>query len=720
MARYFTNPFGWDWLPKGEDIVDIMSPNEDVWSPWGGVGSIFHVDKWEDYKKTARIFEEIKDVEIVLKIGPEFKEMDAKEKADMIKFGRTHNRITSYNGKFFININPNNKKFLTNYAVLEHCISHIAYDSPVKLSRQQAKRLSLGDAVPDNIKSQSGLTADCNLTEDVLRHIFDILEDERCNSLWTDIYLGTANDYEDCKKDVRAVLFADPTNPLESLWYAFNGKTYEEQLSVEAQKFFARPEWKQELVGTPEYLRLLNEVPFQSMIAKEYLKAVRKNDYGGSLYLQKQFFQKVFLPWLLQQDNDEEPEDPNNPKKQPPKLPPTGIPPYGPCGGMPGPCSGQPNPKGHSVEALTKSIQKVRSKDSAFPGHGGMLDPLNNKKTKRGTKQITQDGQMPGQGCSGEPSGKFNDTPGIGDDGGFGKSYDLFDPSKIEQFKQDGEQRNTRLRRKLVTKGLVKDETNDAFNFDPESFDIITRQRASPEYTINPTIVKQLKQVWQQAKGKTREIIDDEGTDIDVDSYIQELPQPVKENIIYTNERAEPGLHIVYSVDCSGSMGGFPLKLVRDVTATIKKSLENEPKIKMSMIGWGGGYKTGISIHKTMDDINNFSVADSYGGTPESNALWYSSTWLQRQRELTKAIFFVSDGAFSQDAAREQVDIARSHGLHVFGICIGDYSDNNETDQRAIFGPGNYTIVRSGYEDGVNTLTRDISKFISRHIQTVY
>ena len=114
MARFFTNPFGWDWLPKGEDIVDIMSPNEDVWSPWGGVGSIFHVDKWEDYKKTARIFDEIKDVEIVLKIGPEFKEMDAKEKADMIKFGRTHNRITSYNGKFFININPNHKKFLRN------------------------------------------------------------------------------------------------------------------------------------------------------------------------------------------------------------------------------------------------------------------------------------------------------------------------------------------------------------------------------------------------------------------------------------------------------------------------------------------------------------------------------------------------------------------------------------------------------------------------------
>ena len=698
MGRFFTNPFGWDWLPKGENIVDIMSPDEEYWSPWGGLGSnnFFQYDKWEEYKKTARIFEEIKDVEIVVKFGPENKSLTVQEKKDLTKYGRTHNRITSYRNKFFININPNGKKYLTNYAVLEHCLSHIAYDSPVKLSRQQAKRLSLGNAIPKDIKTQPGLTADCNLVEDVLRYIFDILEDERCNSLWTDIYLGTANDYEDCKKDVRKVLRDDPTNPLEALWYAFNDKIYEEQLSAEAQKFFARPEWKKELVGTPEYLTLLNEIPFQSMIAKEYLKAVRKTDYGGALHLQHQFFQKVFLPWLLQQDNDKDDDKSNTPDKQPP----SGSPPHGPKHTSP------TMPKDQLL-SLLKSMQKVRSKDSAFPGHEGLLSPLNNKKTKRGTKLITE----------GDPHGTFNKSPS-NDSGGTGKSYDLFDPKKIEQLKQDGEQRNTRLRKKLVTKGLVKDNTNDAYNFNPDAFDIITRPETDKPYVINQALVQRLKQVWRNAKGKTREVVDEEGVDIDIDSYIQELPQPVKDNIIYTNERAEPGLHIVYSVDCSGSMGGFPLKLVRDVTATIKKSLEKEPKIKMSMIGWGGGSKTGISVHKTMDDINNFTCSSNYGGTPESNALWYSSTWLQRQKELTKAIFFVSDGAFSRDAAREQVDIARSHGLHVFGICIGDYDDYN--NQRYIFGPGNYTIITSGYEDGVNTLTNDISKFISRHIQTVY
>ena len=44
MVRYFSNPFGWDWLPRGEDIYDISSGDtwgfSNTWSPY--------FDKWED------------------------------------------------------------------------------------------------------------------------------------------------------------------------------------------------------------------------------------------------------------------------------------------------------------------------------------------------------------------------------------------------------------------------------------------------------------------------------------------------------------------------------------------------------------------------------------------------------------------------------------------------------------------------------------------------
>ena len=66
--------------------------------------------------------------------------------------------------------------------------------------------------------------------------------------------------------------------------------------------------------------------------------------------------------------------------------------------------------------------------------------------------------------------------------------------------------------------------------------------------------------VWQQARGEVREITDDEGDDIDIDAYIQEIPSAYKDNIIFINEKDAPGLHIVYSAESSGSMDGMPLR----------------------------------------------------------------------------------------------------------------------------------------------------------------
>ena len=677
MPRYFTNPFGWDWMPRGEDIYDISSG--DVWNFNAGFNSYW--DKYEEIKKTAKMWEEIKKVGIHLS----FDEDEAHKDQDKVnRYGHNHNQITSLGKEFYINVNPTDERYLTTDAKFEHNLSHIAYDSPLKRSRQEAHRLSLGNGIPETFKDQKyALSADCNLCEEVIRHIYDILEDERVNSLWADLYIGTANDYDKCKKKVNKTLKGEPTNPLDALWYSYNGK----QLDTPMVK-----------------------------ISDKFIDAVRGTDYPGALQLTKDYFQNVFLPWLKQQQIDDSNKDKQNKSKSKsdksdeksdkppqPNEQPEGLPGLNPIA---------KKALNDLYKSLQKSIKKVRDKHNAFPDHRGMKSDMSSKKEKKLNKQVRTDCK-----CStdGNPIGEFRYEPGQA--GGQGKSYDMFDPKKIKELKHKGSERNDFLRKKLVSKGLIHDKTLDAYNFDPTKFDIITRQIARDPYTIDNMTVARLRRVWQRAKGESREITDDEGEDLDIDAYIQEIPSAVKENIVYLNERAEPGLHIVYSADCSGSMDGTPLKIVRDVTATIKQSLAYEPKIKMSMIGWGGGEKTGISVHTTMEDINRFTVKDQYGGTPESNALWYSSTWLQRQPEVTKAIFFVSDGAFSADSAKEQVDIARKHGLNVFGIGISDHS--LEPQYRKIFGAGNYTIVDENYNKGMSGLIADLSKFISRHIKTV-
>ena len=709
MVRFFSNPFGWDWLPRGEDIYDISSGDtwgfSNTWSPF--------FDKWEELKKTAKTFEEIKKVSINLTFDKDPVAVSAENDDEVDKklknknrFGFRHNQLTSVGKEYYLNINPTNEKYLTNEAKVEHNISHILYDTPIKESRQQAHRLSLGASIPDKLKEDKlAVSPDCNLCEDVIRHVFDIIEDTRVNSLWGELYLGTQQDYEKCQKKVAKQIKGSVKNPLDALWRAYNGKTDDSEMS---------------------------------QIAAEFIAKAKGLDYPGGLYLQKQYFQHVILPWLKEQNFDQneknkkqKSKDNKNKKDNKQKT--------------------KKDQKNESptvediIKALQKSINDVRSKHDAFPDHRGLQTNLNNKKRKQ-IEKILAEGktdlnkmqgiptmEMPEGGANagkalatasnpgqtkmnGDPVGEFSDKPGIG--GGQGKSYDMFDPSKLEKMKARGRERNNKIRNQLVSKGIIKDKTLEAYNFDPESFDIVTRWETNDPYKIDHTIVQRLMRIWQQAKGATREIIDEEGEELDIDEYIQELPSTYKDNNIFVSSKDEPGLHIVYSADCSGSMDGFPLKLLRDVTATIKKSLEFEPKIKMSMIGWGGGHKTGISVHSTMDDINKFTVLDHYGGTPESNALWYSSTWLQRQPEVSKVIFFVSDGAFSTELAKEQVDIARGNNLHVFGIGICD----REMDEqyRYIFGPGNFTIVdESSYKSGLNRLINDIAIFISCHMKAV-
>ena len=297
MTRNFNNPFGWDWLSKDEEILDPVSGEY-----WNLNHSNFTIeeDPWEDFKKTARLFEEIKNVKIKLSFMKD--ELNGEGSIDdekLSRYGHNHNQITGLSDEYYINVNPSNEDYLTNYAKLEHNLSHIVYDTPLKAARHEAHRLSLGASIPEVFKSDKyAISADCNLCEDVIRHTFDILEDERVNSLWTDIYLGTANDYEKCKNKIKSELKGEPQNPLEALWFAHNG--------------------------------LVNNK--MGEVAMKFIEAVRGTDFPAAVQLQKDYFQNVFLPWLVQQDLPNEKEQPPKPKSG---KKPQGQQPPGPCSGMP-------------------------------------------------------------------------------------------------------------------------------------------------------------------------------------------------------------------------------------------------------------------------------------------------------------------------------------------------------------------------------------------------
>ena len=272
--RRFNNPFGWDWMPRNEEVFDITSGTN--WSfnaPWA-----FHYDKFDELRKVAKTFEDIKKVEINLTFDLDPKQKELTEKDIPLKkrnrLGYKHNQLKSIGNKFYINVNTTDERYLTTEAKLDHNVSHILYDSPIKESRQHAHRLSLGHGIPELLRDEKlAISPDCNLCEDVIRHVFDILEDVRVNSLWGDIYMGTQNDYDECKDKVKKQLKKPITNPIQALWYAANGKTDDSEMSK---------------------------------IALQFINDIKHTDYPAGPLLQKAYFEEVILPWLKEQPFDDD------------------------------------------------------------------------------------------------------------------------------------------------------------------------------------------------------------------------------------------------------------------------------------------------------------------------------------------------------------------------------------------------------------------------------
>ena len=301
--------------------------------------------------------------------------------------------------------------------------------------------------------------------------------------------------------------------------------------------------------------------------------------------------------------------------------------------------------------------------------------------------------------------------------GGSGKSWTNLSDEELNELKTSGKKRISEVRKKLRKHGLIRDPTlkEQEINLDSERFDIIERPLTDQPFKVDYALAHALENQWRRIRGMTKQMLDEDGDELDVDVYIQNIPAVVKDNDMWYEESPDTGFHVLISADTSGSMSGYPLKCLRDTAATFKASLNKLPNVKVSMLSWGGGRKTGITIHKTMDDINHFECASGYNGTPEKEALWYSKTWLAQKREAGKLLLFCSDMGFSKEAAQDEIKKSRELGINVFGVMFTNDNVNIRKDCDELFGVDQYAILDD--TDKANThLVNSISKYVTRHM----
>ena len=204
---------------------------------------------------------------------------------------------------------------------------------------------------------------------------------------------------------------------------------------------------------------------------------------------------------------------------------------------------------------------------------------------------------------------------------------------------------------------------------------------------IDTGLVKHMERFFRKFKGKKREILDEEGLDIDIDAFVDDLDKPQKECML--DESKKEGLDVIIAYDQSISMAGRKIHTVREMVATLMKAMEKSAKIKVKAIGWSNSYDRNSSKQVRLEVIEKWedvAKIKTWGTTPLTEAIVFAKDYLDKMSGDKKMLFVISDGqpngtANAKVAKKAIRDLSRKNGSAI-GIMVGDgYSSNTKMEE---------------------------------------
>jgi hypothetical protein len=159
--------------------------------------------------------------------------------------------------------------------------------------------------------------------------------------------------------------------------------------------------------------------------------------------------------------------------------------------------------------------------------------------------------------------------------------------------------------------------------------------------------VAEIRRTFTTLKQKSKPKLSDEGDDIDIESFLEQIKKGGNE--FYISNKKVEGTSILIAVDCSGSMReGDKLQICKNITATMFRSVQNIPTIDMKAVCYGGGSesnrKTGILEINSEKQCNKIGFDRNHMLTPTSISLVYCAEALNRMKGKKKLMIYLTDG----------------------------------------------------------------------------
>ena len=213
--------------------------------------------------------------------------------------------------------------------------------------------------------------------------------------------------------------------------------------------------------------------------------------------------------------------------------------------------------------------------------------------------------------------------------------------------------------------------------------------RPTAKATYNESIANSMKKLFKKLLMIPKERINDQGNEIDIESYITNKIEMKNLNRCLIDRKLDRGVCVLLSVDVSASMGGEKITIARKLVGTLFKSVEGIDNVDIKAQTWSSNREGKITI----EEINNYKdvkkVNCGFGGeTPTHLAIDYAVRTAKRMRGGKKLIIILTDGQpqyhknnykfyLKQLVAMSQKSMQRAlkHTPNIMCIHIGERSE---------------------------------------------
>ena len=203
----------------------------------------------------------------------------------------------------------------------------------------------------------------------------------------------------------------------------------------------------------------------------------------------------------------------------------------------------------------------------------------------------------------------------------------------LSEAKEGGKRQVNLILEKMNKHAVPKEPAHILTNF--------ARSLATPNPNIK--MATQLAKTFDKIKETRKFKISESGSEVDIEALLQAKSKGYGEFMV--DEVRSKGLTILVSIDGSSSMQGGKIESARNLVATMFRSVERIPQVKILANVWSSDTKgdVGITPVRTEGECNRININRSLGYTPTHEALKYSAKQLGKYSGK-KLLIMITDG----------------------------------------------------------------------------